>query len=132
MIFQIWIVYFSILLIVFIMIIIGVLIARLLKGKKKWFYSVHKIVETIAVILAIIAVIITGFNFTVGPHAYFGLIVLIGLIIVLLGGIMYDKIKPTTEDLIEKKKRMRMIHITLGILFIILVIFLLMNILSFL
>ena len=132
MILQIWIVHFSILLIVFILIIVGVLIARLLKGKKKWFYSVHKILEVIAVILAIVAVLITGFNFAVGPHAYIGLIVLIGLIIVLLGGIMYDKIKPSTEDLVEKKKRMRRIHISLGIVFIILVIFLLMNILSFL
>ena len=132
MIFQIWIVHFSILLIVFILIIVGVLIARLLKGKNKWFYTAHKLLESIAVILAIIAVIITGFNFAVGPHAYVGLIVLIGLIIVLLLGIMYDRIKPRTENLIKKKKRMRNIHILLGFLFIILVIFALMNILSFL
>lgn len=132
MIFQIWVLHFTILLIMLILIIVGVLIARLLKGKKKWFYSVHKILEVIAVILAIIAVLITGFNFAVGLHAYIGVIILIGLIIVLLGGIMYDRIKPSTEDLIEKKKMMRRIHITLGIIFIILVVFSLMNILSFL
>ncbi len=132
MIFQIWIVHFSILLIVFILIIVGVLIARLLKGKKKWFFTAHKILEVIAVILAIIAVLITGFNFTVGPHAYVGVIIIIGLIIVLLGGIVYTKIKPSTEDLIEQKKRMRMIHTILGIIVIILIFISLMNILTFL
>ena len=83
-------------------------------------------------ILAAIAVLITGFNFSVGLHAYIGVIILMGLIIVLLGGIIYDRIKPSTEDLIEKKKMMRRIHITIGIIFIILVIFSLMNILTFL
>jgi cytochrome b561 len=129
---EIWIVHFSILLTTLILIIIGVLIARLLKGKKKWFYKAHKILETTAVGLAVIAVIITGFNFGIGPHAYIGIIIVVGLIVVLLRGIMYDKIKPSNEDLVEKKKRMRMIHTILGIIFIILIIVSLMNILTIL
>lgn len=128
---DIWIIHFSILLIVLIFMIIGVLIVRLLKGKKKWFYKVHKTLEAIAVILAIIGVIITGINFTVGPHAYIGFFTLIGLIIVLIGGIIYDKTGTSNEDLIERKKMMKKIHMILGFIFIILVIIAIMNILTF-
>jgi cytochrome b561 len=129
---EIWIVHFSILLITLILIIIGVMIARLLKGKKRWFYQAHKILEGLAVILAVIAALITGFNFAVGPHAFIGFFTMIGLIIVLIIGILYDRTKSTTEDLIAKKKMLRKIHIILGFLFIILVIIAIMNILTLL
>lgn len=128
---DIWIIHFSILLIVLILMIIGVLIVRLLKGKKKWFYSAHKLLEFLAVILATIGVIITELNFTVGPHAYIGVFTLIGLIIVLIGGIIYDRTGTSNEQLIEKKKMMRKIHMILGTLFILLVIIAIMNILTF-
>jgi cytochrome b561 len=131
MIFQIAIVHFSILLIVFILIIIGVLIARLLKGKKNWFFTGHKILEIIAIILAIIAVSITGFNFSVGLHAYIGLVTLIGLIIVLFIGFYYDYLKPNTEAEIQKKKKVRKIHIILSTIFTLLMIFQLMTVLIY-
>ena len=129
---DIWIVHFTILSITLILIIIGILIARLLKGKKKWFYQAHKLLETIAIILAFIAVLITGFNFSVGPHAFIGFITLIGLIIVLLIGILYDRTKTNTENSIAKKKMLRTIHMILGFIFIVLVIIAIMNILTLL
>jgi cytochrome b561 len=118
-------------LVAFILIIIGVLIARLLKGKKKWFFTGHKILEIISVALAIIAVSITGFNFSVGLHAYIGLITLIGLIIMLIIGFYYDYIKPTNETEIQKKKTVRKVHIILSVVFTLLMIFQLMTVLIY-
>jgi hypothetical protein len=112
--------------------LIGILIARLLKGRKKWFYLAHKAFETSSVILVFIAVIITGINLTVGFHAYFGLITFFGLSIILVLGIYYDRIKPTTDAAIIKKKNIRKIHIIIGVLFLITTLFGLINILNYL
>lgn len=107
----------TVILVALAILMIGIGAAVFLKGKKKWFLNAHKIFELVGVSLASVAAILGGFLFTL-VHAIIGVILAGGLWIGVIGGFIYLKMPAKGDQGIQKKKKMRTMHIWAGRIYI--------------